>query len=193
MNDDKHSFISLKAKVPRHRYLLPKLFGILQRRFRECPIDLIPFDTEIQDLYETFFRGLRELLQAPKNEILNPNGNGDLFRSLWYTITEWSTQLAVVLARCDSECLDESAIWVVLEELIYCLLRADEKYSREITCGPYILHHPASVHQSDPKLPPATSPRISPLKSPSCAFFKVSRIHRIDRICAIPRPQLIVS
>ncbi|KAK0464195.1 uncharacterized protein EV420DRAFT_1637759 [Desarmillaria tabescens] len=124
MNEDKQSFISLKAKVRRNRYVLPKLFGILQRRFEECPTDSILFDTETQDLYETFFRGLRDLLQSSKNEILRPNGNGDLFQ-----------------ARYDSECLDESTIWVVIEQLyefIYSLLRADDIYSREIASGPYI-------------------------------------------------------
>ncbi|PBK75158.1 hypothetical protein ARMSODRAFT_1014109 [Armillaria solidipes] len=141
MNEDKQSFISLKAKVLRNRYLLPRIFGILQRRFEEFPTDLILFDPEAQDLYETFFKGLRDL-RSSKNEILRPNGNSDLFQPQY-----------------DSEYLDESTIWAVIEqlyELIYSLLRADEVCSREIVSGPYISitsHLYLKVIQSNRPLP----------------------------------------
>ncbi len=94
MSEDKQSFISLKVKVLRNRFLLPRILEFLQRRFEEFPTDLILFDTEAQDLYKTFFGGLCDLLQSSKNEILRPNGNSDLFQRLWRTITEWSTRLA---------------------------------------------------------------------------------------------------
>lgn len=141
MSEDKQSFISLKVKVLRNRFLLPRILEFLQRRFEEFPTDLILFDTEAQDLYKTFFGGLCDLLQSSKNGILRPNGNSDLFQRLWRTITEWSTRLAVILAQYDSEYLDESTVWVVVEQLyefIYSLLLTDESYTHEILSGPYI-------------------------------------------------------